>query len=48
MEVLKNRGDVALRDVGSGHGGGGSMGGLGDLRGLSNHNGSVFQAWNCI
>jgi len=29
-EVFQNRGDVALRDVGSGHGGVG----LGDLRGL--------------
>jgi len=35
LEVLKNHGDVALRDVVSGHGGMG-LGGvrLGDLRGL--------------
>ena len=33
-EVLKNRVDVALRDVVSGHGGGGLMIGLDDLRGL--------------
>ena len=34
MEVFKNRGDVALRVVVSGHGGGGLMVGLDDLRGL--------------
>ena len=34
LEVLKSRVDVALRDVGSGRGGGGLMVGLGDLRGL--------------
>ena len=34
MEVFKNRVDVALRDVVSGHGGGGLMVGLEDLRGL--------------
>jgi len=34
LEVLKSRVDVALRDVGSGHGGGGRRVGLGDLRGL--------------
>ena len=33
-EVFKNRVDVALRDVVSGHGGGGLVAGLGDLRGL--------------
>ena len=34
MEVFKNRGDVAPRDVISVHGGGGLMVGLDDLRGL--------------
>ena len=34
LEVFKNHGDVALRDVVSGHGGGGLMVGLEDLRGL--------------
>ena len=36
LEVLQNRGDVALRDVFSGHegGGGGLAVGLDDLRGL--------------
>ena len=34
LEVFKCRVDVALRDVVSGHGGGGLMVGLGDLRGL--------------
>jgi len=34
LEVFKKGGDVALRDVVSRHGGGGSMVGLGDLRGL--------------
>ena len=34
MEVLRNYGDVALRDVAGGHGGDGLMVGLGDLRGL--------------
>ena len=34
LEVFRNRVDVALRDVVSGHGGGGLMVGLGDLRGL--------------
>ena len=33
LEVFQSRGDVALRDVGSGHGEGG-LGRLGDLRGL--------------
>ena len=33
-EVFKNRVDVALRDVVSGHGGGGLLVGLGDLRSL--------------
>ena len=35
LQVLKNRVDVALRDVGSGHGGDGSVIGLDDLSGLS-------------
>ncbi len=34
MEVFKSRRDVALRDVVSGHGGGGLTVGLEDLRGL--------------
>jgi len=34
LEVFKNCGDVALRDMASGHGGVGLMVGLGDLRGL--------------
>lgn len=34
LEVLKKRADVALRAVVSGHGGGGLMVGLSDLRGL--------------
>ena len=34
LKVLKSRVDVALRDVGSGHGGGGLTAGLKDLRGL--------------
>ena len=34
LEVFKNHGDVALRDVVSGHGGDGLMVGLDDLRGL--------------
>jgi len=34
LEVSKNRVDVALRDVVSGHGGDGLVVGLGDLRGL--------------
>ena len=34
MEVFKKRADVVLRNVVSGYGGGGLMGGLGDLRGL--------------
>ena len=34
LEVFKNRVDVALRDVVSGHGGGGLVAGLDDLRGL--------------
>ena len=34
LEVFQNRVDVALRDVVSGHGGGGLLVGLGDLRGL--------------
>ena len=43
LEVFMSRVDVALRDVGSGHGGGGLMVGLGDLRGLSNLNDSMIQ-----
>jgi len=35
LEVLKSRVDVALRDVGSGRGGGGLMVGIFDCRGLS-------------
>lgn len=31
LEVLSNHGDVALRDMGSGHGGGGLVIGLDDL-----------------
>ena len=34
LEVFRNCGDVALRDVVSGHGGGGLMVGHGDLSGL--------------
>ena len=34
LEVFKTRGDVALRDMVSGHGGGGLMIGLDGLRGL--------------
>jgi len=34
LEVFKNRVDVALRDVVSGHGGGGSTVGMDGLRGL--------------
>ena len=34
LEVFKNRGDVALRDLVSGHGGGGLMVGLNNLCGL--------------
>ena len=34
VEVFMNRGDVALRDVVSGHGGDGLMVGLRDLRGI--------------
>ena len=36
LEVFKNHGAVALRDVVSGHGGNGLIIGLHDLRGLSN------------
>ena len=42
LEVFRSCVDVALRDVGSGHGLGGLMVGLGDLRGLSNLNDSVI------
>jgi len=34
LEVFRNRMDVALRDMDSGHGGYGLVVGLGDLRGL--------------
>ena len=34
LEVFQNRGDVALRNVGSGHGGGGLLVGLDDLKDL--------------
>ena len=34
LEMFKNRVDVALRDVVSGHGGGGLVVGLDDLSGL--------------
>ena len=34
LEVFKSRVDVALRDVVSGHGGGGLMAGLGDRSSL--------------
>ena len=34
LEVFKNHVDMALRDVVSGHGGGGLVVGLDDLRGL--------------
>ena len=40
-EVLKIRGDVALRNVVSGHGGGGLGVGLGDVNDLSNLNDSM-------
>ena len=40
LEVLKNRVDVALRDVVSGHGGGGLVVGLDDLEVFSNLNDS--------
>jgi len=42
LEVFQSRVDVALRDVGSGHGGGGLLVGLGDLSGLFQHYGSVI------
>jgi len=42
MKVLQNHGDVALRDIVSGHGGGGLMVGLDDLCDLSNLNDSVI------
>jgi len=41
MEVFRNCGDVALRDVVSGHGGDGLMAGLDALRGFSTLNDSV-------
>ena len=42
MEVLRNRVDVALRDVVGGHGGDGLMVGLYDLSGLPNLNNSMI------
>ena len=42
LEVFKTCGDVALRDVVSGHGGDGLMIGLNDLRVLSNLNDSII------
>lgn len=42
LEVSKNHGDVALRDMVSGHGGGGLVVELDNLSGLSNHNDSVL------
>ena len=41
MEVLRERGDVALRDAVSGHGGGGLGVGPDDLSGLSSLNDSM-------
>ena len=41
LEVFQNRGGVALRDVVSGHGGGGLVLGLGILVLISNFNDSV-------
>jgi len=37
LEVFQNHGDVALRDVVSGHGGGGLTVGFGDCNGLFQH-----------
>ena len=42
LEVLKNRVDVALRDMVSGHGGGGLVVGLDDLEVFSNLNDSII------
>ena len=42
LEVFRNHADVALRDMVSGHGGGGLVIGLDDLRDLSNRNDSVI------
>ena len=42
LEVLKSRVDVTLRDVGSGHSGGGLTVGLGDLKVFSNLNDSMI------
>ena len=44
LEVFKKHGDVALRDIVSGHGGGGLMVGLDDLCDLSNLNDSVISS----
>mgnify|MGYP001855598920 CR=1 FL=1 len=42
LQVFKNCGDVALRDMVSGHGGDGWMVGLDDLSGHSNLNDSMI------
>ena len=42
LEVFKNHGDVVLRDMVSGHGGGGLVIGPDDLGSLSNLNDSVI------
>jgi len=42
LEVFRNCGDAALRDMVNKHGGDGLMVGLGDRRGLSNPNGSMI------
>jgi len=42
LEMFKKCGDVALRDVASGHGGVGLVVGLDDLTDLSNLNDSVI------
>jgi len=42
LEVFQKHGDVALRDVVSGHGGGGLLLGLDGLGGLFQHNNSII------
>ena len=42
LEVVQNRVDVALRDVVSGHGGGGLIAGLDHFSGLSNFSDSLI------
>ena len=42
LEMFKNHGDVALRDMVSGHGGGGFTVGHDDFGGLSNLNNSMI------